>query len=554
MKGLFCWPCILFRPGLSQTWTETGNTNMQGFLSDCRKHEKANAHMEAYKMWRTFDVTERVDVLFSRARREEAERHNEEVRQNREMLNTLSEAVLFLAKQEVAFRGHDESSSSLNKGNYRELLALIGKFDSVFERRLHGRLEAFERGHVGSFTGVSADIQNDLIECIDSVIQDQIDTEIQNCTFLSIQLDETTDVSTKEQLSAIIRLDKKGEIVERFLKFSDVSTDRTAPAITLIVNKILSKYGESLKEKLIMQTYDGATVMSGHIAGVQALVRQEYPFAFFFHCAAHRLNLVLCQSASSISSVKVFFANVGAFSTFTSVSSKRKELYRSHDIEIPRPSETRWYYRSRTICVISGKYEALVDVLEGIVQNSQRWDDATLTQASGLLQYLNSFLLCFLVTLFNKILGQSSILYDVLQNRTTDFSYGVGKIENFAAFLNHERTHEAFDENFESAVAIVGQPSSRSDRKHNYKQLYFQVIDTTVAMLNDRLADCKDFGFLDSNFFAMWKNNVPADRVQFLNSKYGPLFNMQLLVNQLLFMYKDTDFCKKSPVEVLQYI
>ena len=164
-----------------------------------------------------------------------------------------------------------------------------------------------------------------------------------------------------------------------------------------------------------MQTYDGATVMSGHIAGVQALVRQEYPFAFFFHCAAHRLNLVLCQSASSVSSFEVFFENVSAFSTFTSVSSKRKELFRSHDIEIPRPSETRWYYRSRTICVISGKYEALADVLKGIVQNSQRWDDATLTQASGLLQYLNSFLFCFLVTFFNKILGQSSILYDVLQ-------------------------------------------------------------------------------------------------------------------------------------------
>ena len=76
-------------------------------------------------------------------------------------------------------------------------------------------------------------------------------------------------------------------------------------------------------------------------------------------------------------------------------------------------------------------------------------------------------------------------------------------------------------------------------------------------MLNDRFADCKDFGFLDlvnPNFFAMWTNKVTADRVQLLNLKYGPLFNMQQLVNQLLFMYKDTDFYKKSPVEVLQYI
>ena len=88
MKGLFCWPCLLFKPGASQTWTETGYTNMQGFLSDCKKYEKASAHLGAYKMWKTFDVTERVDVSFSQARREEMEHHNEEVKQNREMLKT----------------------------------------------------------------------------------------------------------------------------------------------------------------------------------------------------------------------------------------------------------------------------------------------------------------------------------------------------------------------------------------------------------------------------------------------------------------------------------
>ena len=69
---------------------------MHSFLSDCRKHEKARSHLEAYKTWKTFDVSERVDVLFSRARREEVERHNEEVRQNRGMLKILIKAVLLL--------------------------------------------------------------------------------------------------------------------------------------------------------------------------------------------------------------------------------------------------------------------------------------------------------------------------------------------------------------------------------------------------------------------------------------------------------------------------
>ena len=92
-------------------------------------------------------------------------------------------------------------------------------FDVVFEPRLHGKVAESERGNARVFAGASGDTQNDLIECIDSVIQNQIDEEVQQCTFLSVQVDKTTDVSTNEQLSFIIRLDKKDGVVERFLKF-----------------------------------------------------------------------------------------------------------------------------------------------------------------------------------------------------------------------------------------------------------------------------------------------------------------------------------------------
>ena len=199
-------------------------------------------------MWKTVDVSERVDVMFSRVRREEIERNND-VRQSRGMLRTLSEAVLYLSRQELPFRGHDESSNSLNQGNHRELLDSFAKFDTVFARRLYGKVGESERGNTGVFTGFSGDTQNDLIECIDSVIQDQIDEEVQQCTFLNVQVDESTDVSTKEQLSVIIRLDKKDDAV---------------------LNKV------------IMQTCDGASVMSGHISGVQSLVRTIIPLLTSF--------------------------------------------------------------------------------------------------------------------------------------------------------------------------------------------------------------------------------------------------------------------------------
>ena len=404
-RKMFCCPCLLFCPGSSETWTKTGYKNMRGFLLDCKKHENVKSHMNAFKTWKVFNAREardqRVDVMFSQARREEIKRHNEEVRQNREMLKTITNAVVYLGKQEMPFRGHDESSDSLNKGNYRELLECFAELDSVFERRLHGRLAESEGGGDSRFTGVSADTQNELINCLDAVIEDQIMQELNDCTFLSVQVDETTDVSTKEQLSIIVRLDSGSDIVERFLKFVDVSTDRTAATLTGVIKGILNQHTGITDNKLIMQTYDGASVMSGHIGGVQILMRQQYPFAYFVHFAARRLNLVLSQAASSISHyVEVFFANVGYFSTFSSSSSHRKAFFMANKIEIPSPGETRWYYRARTIDVIFRHYQQLHDILEKVNDDPSGWDDDSISLISGLLGHLDRFSFVFLLCFF----------------------------------------------------------------------------------------------------------------------------------------------------------
>jgi hypothetical protein len=179
----------------------------------------------------------------------------------------------------MPFRGHDESSDSLNKGNYRELLECFAELDSVFERCLHGQLAESEGGGDSQFTGVSSDTQNDLIHCLDAVIEDQIVQELNDCTFLSVQVDETTDVSTKEQLSIIVRLDS-GSDIERFLKFVDVSTDRTAATLTGVIKGILDQYTGITNNKLIMQTYDGASVMSAHTAEPSKAFRVTWPLLF----------------------------------------------------------------------------------------------------------------------------------------------------------------------------------------------------------------------------------------------------------------------------------
>ncbi len=59
---------FLFCPGSSETWTKSGYKNMRGFFSDCKKHENAKSHLNAFKTWKVFSAREardlRVDVMF----------------------------------------------------------------------------------------------------------------------------------------------------------------------------------------------------------------------------------------------------------------------------------------------------------------------------------------------------------------------------------------------------------------------------------------------------------------------------------------------------------
>ena len=78
-------------------------------------------------------------------------------------------------------------------------------------------------------------------------------------------------------------------------------------------------------------------------------------------------------------------------------------------------------------------------------------------------------------------------------------------MKGFATFLTELGSDAAFDELFRVMADMVGQPSSRSNKEPNYKQLYFEIVDTTITMLNERFADCESFAFLDLVTLFLWR-------------------------------------------------
>jgi len=75
--------------------------------------------------------------------------------------------MCYLAKQELVFHGHDEQLTSVNRGNYIELINLLGTLDP----KLSGHLATSD------FSGLSGDIQNNIIQSIFNTLLNMIKTD-----------------------------------------------------------------------------------------------------------------------------------------------------------------------------------------------------------------------------------------------------------------------------------------------------------------------------------------------------------------------------------------
>ena len=118
----------------------------------------------------------------------------------------------------------------------------------------------------------------------------------------------------------IYRYIAKNRPVERFWTFLNPSRHDARALASCILDELKHHKINETPQKLIAQTYGGASVMAGTSSGVHAIVQNCYADAQYVHCHAHQLNLVVMKAASINREVRVFFANVQGLCAFFSVS------------------------------------------------------------------------------------------------------------------------------------------------------------------------------------------------------------------------------------------
>ena len=190
--------------------------------------------------------------------------------------------------QGLPFRGPDESSESANRGNFLELL----KYTAVQNEDVR-KVVLNNAPKNNQLTSPS--IQKDIVNCFVEEVIKSIIEKIDNDVF-GLLVDESADVSDKEQMVVVVCfVDKYGIIKERFVGIIHVR-DTTSLPLKYAIDSLFAKYGLSLK-KVRGQGYDGASNMKGEFNGLRSLILKESSSAYYVHCFAHQILLVVMAVA-----------------------------------------------------------------------------------------------------------------------------------------------------------------------------------------------------------------------------------------------------------------
>jgi hypothetical protein len=148
----------------------------------------------------------------------------------------------------------------------------------------------------------------------------------------AILADESSDISHKEQLALCLHyVDKLGRPCEYFIGVVHVD-DTTSLSLNNAIEALLISHGLTMTQ-IRGQGYDGASNMKGDIKGLKTLIMKESPYAYYIHCFAHQLQLVLVAIVKGNTDCSTFFDQISILLNIVGVSYKRHDMLRNARLE-----------------------------------------------------------------------------------------------------------------------------------------------------------------------------------------------------------------------------
>ena len=521
----YCFACRFFATGNDKNvvFTKIGFMDWKhalGAKGILTLHDVSKSHKQAMITWqqaKMYAETSVIDML--------GHNRKKQIEKNRHYMKTIAKILLLCCRQEIALRGHDEGVASHNRGNFLEILKIVAQHDEDIQSKLlHGPKNA---------TYLSPEMQNLVIHILADMVRSIITKEIKEATYFTILADETKDISKKEQFSIVARYFHAGScsIRERFLTYIE-ATSLTADGLSSYILDTIKAFNLDLKY-LVSQGYDGASVMSGRCAGVQQKIRDIAPQAIYIHCTAHVLNLVLVDSSKCVSGAAEFFALLQSLYTFMSSSKVhvlflqwQEEIYPGKRIkELKRLIETRWACKYDAVEAVLNTFEAIIATLEDIMEGS---DKEKAVEAKGLFLQVHTFSFLLQLIVFDKVLGCTKALSDILQKPDLDLASASALILSTKSTLQGFRSQETWDHTYQYVLQVAAHlnispnlPHSRQRRPP--KSLKNYVISESTGSRQDISACSIEDGFKVSLFYPVLDTFISQIDQRFSN------FNLDIM-------------------------
>ena len=182
--------------------------------------------------------------------------------------------------------------------------------------------------------------------------------------FVTVLIDESTDISTSENFVVYFIYLKNGRSVASYVTLVHVA----AVDAESIADSLFTFFEENGLDsnKIVGFCSDGASVMTGCQNGVGVRLQRVTSFLMCVHCIAHRLALCCTDAAGDVDYPDMAENTVNNISAFLNRSGKRthqlKELAAELGLSrtrIAKSGKTRWLSRSQCMIVLIQLFYAL---------------------------------------------------------------------------------------------------------------------------------------------------------------------------------------------------
>jgi hypothetical protein len=384
-----------FQPGwkVGCDWIDFDNTNMK--CSTCKKYwnDKRDRIKDSYIVWIEGTQNFKLDTI---KKHELSKMHLEAQK----------------AKTNMANIKKSEAGQALRSLNMVQTLALNIRFRNAHALAKHGlsfknytwmcqldKAKGLEIGH----TYDNDKAARNFLHHIAKVETQKTSDCLQEAFHFSFTIDGATDISGEEQESVYVHWCFKGVRRSRFVAFVTPTTTTSADIYAAVAEAIntLSVNGEgnSVLKKVVGLTTDGASNMTGHVKGVAALLKADYPEVTTIHCLAHRVELAVkdhIKKANNKLYDRAMTLLIGLFYFYKKSFKQTKQLMRAFEgLQISprlpmRVGGTRWV--PHTIAAIDAfchSYLAICSQLDTSSHNNPKANGlSNLAHDKGVVTYI----------------------------------------------------------------------------------------------------------------------------------------------------------------------